>query len=197
MIRVFQIRTMSEGSSVTCQEPELFFRYGESIRAGVPLLPQWQPLHCQFNDGEGEYPQFDFCTTALGFGTLSMTYLGQKKRAALTDMLRKVGELLPIVFPEDDEATIFNVTRIVDCLDQERTEYSPQFLRESIRMPRNPVFRASKLRGVTFFRIPELFPVIYIAEPEAGGFKALYDQLRLMGLEFIEMAVTQDGEGLE
>ena len=168
---------------------DLMWAYGAATEKGERLTDIWQIQPAEIDDGGGKYPLAGFSGTDLG--PYILVHPDALCIPSVMEILRGEGELLPV--PTGEQTSfLFTPYRFVDALDDEKTEFNALDLREGIKSTRYPVFRASKLQGVRFFRIHEYWTPIYLAEPDTGGFKALYDSLGLKGLRFVEMPVTQD-----
>lgn len=73
---------------------------------------------------------------------------------SLADLLEPHGEFLPLCCP-DEELSLFNVTRVIDALDEEASTVS-RLASGRIWMVDRYVFRATEIAGVDAFKIPNL-----------------------------------------
>ncbi len=96
---------------------------------------------------------------------------------ALKPLMRDVGEVLPIPF-DGGELFLLNITRVVDCIDQEKTDWKGD---DEIHF-KSPFFRVGKLADVPAFRVPECIPIVYVQE----NFKLAVEAHALEGLLFLE-----------
>lgn len=190
MIKVYRVIGGVENSaSVSFPMNEIRWSYHTATRLGKHLADIWQIQVAKINDGDGKYPITHF--TGSNLGPYIVVNPQVLNIPAVAEVLRDEGELLPA--PTGEQTSyVFTPLRYIDALDEQRTEFNILDLQEGIKRARSPVFRANSLQGVSFFRIFESWVDIFLAEPDTGGFKALYDSLGLAGLVFIEMPVTQD-----
>lgn len=190
MLTVFKVSGGDDdAAAVSFTMNDLRWSYHTATRLGKRLSDIWQVQDVELDVRDGDHPLATFGCTNLG--PFFMVYPRAMEVPEIANFLKVEGELLPVPIGEDTWH-LFTPLRYVDALDDEKTEFDALDLREGIKSTRYPVFRASKLQGVRFFRIHEYWTPIYLAEPDTGGFKALYDSLGLKGLRFVEMPVTQD-----
>jgi hypothetical protein len=188
MIKVYEI--WKKGGVLQDLQGMDFHELGSIAYRGSSLAPSWKTLDLEVDDGGGHYPLLNFSTDPLNLGTFGVLP-GALQHHLIVKMLQDDGELLPITV-RGKEAKVFHALRFVNGLDDKRTQFRPLELREGRRVTNHPVFRASALVDTRFFRIREYPVAVYLAEPDSGGFKAVYDELKLSGLDFREMPVTQD-----
>jgi hypothetical protein len=188
MIKVYDI--WQHGGALVDTTGTDFWDFMMLALHGEAMLPTWKTCDFDVDDAGGQSPILNFCTGPLGAGVFGVLP-GALKHPRIVSFLEQYGELLPITV-RGKGAKLFNSFRFLDCLDEERTKFDALELREGRRRTNSPVFRSSALVGASFFRIREYPAPIYLAEPDTGGFKALYDELKLRGLEFHEVRVTQD-----
>lgn len=99
--------------------------------------------------------------------------------AALEPMLHEYGELLPLACPDADLA-IYNVTRMIDALDEEASSVIRFSNGRVMRIPRY-AFMSELVRGVDIFKIPCLrVSPTFVSE----DFVKLWQKNGLRGLVF-------------
>lgn len=116
---------------------------------GTPRGSEWQPLEIMAVDTDDEL-------ASLGDHALlgTIPVFSERAVAALKDVLETHGELLPLIYSRQPYFA-FNVTRIVDGLDEERSRVK-RFSSGRIMSVDEFVFTAEHLGGHQIFRIPQL-----------------------------------------
>ncbi|MBX3415939.1 MAG: hypothetical protein KF708_24875 [Pirellulales bacterium] len=128
------------------------YALNESFLTARPLAPTWQPVEVVespqgkeegllLGDVTGVY------TTVPAFNECAVDALG--------DLLRAHGELLPLIHPER-KYYAYNVTSIVDALDEEASEVMYGQSHDYFLMIHQHVFRPEALEGACIFRLPKM-----------------------------------------
>jgi hypothetical protein len=108
--------------------------------------------------------------------------------AAMGDMLRQYGELLPLDCPGED-LVVYNVTRLIDALDEERSVLR-RLESGVLYMIECPAFRPEVVEGVDIFKIPQMGAgTIYVSH----RFVDLWQASKLHGLNFLNTADMTPG----
>lgn len=126
----------------------------ETINAqinGEPRHAAWKPIAVRLiheDEGKGLWPSDSpwLGAHALIFRSTVINVLGRH--------LREYGELLPLACTET-ELLLFNVTRVVDALDEDASSVQ-RFGSGRIMRVHRYVFRAETIRDVDIFKIPNL-----------------------------------------
>ena len=119
---------------------------------GIPLGDSWTPLPVAVlrdQDHRGR-PAGDYPSLAGNIAVFSPRALD-----ALGDLLEGNGEVLPLSCP-DGEYVAFNVTRVVDALDVERSDVRRFKSSGRIRDIERFEFRPELLGGLSIFKLPEI-----------------------------------------
>jgi len=145
---------------------------------GQPFGEDWKPIKIKLirrNDRGKRVRPGDTPGYSPGIPLLS-----QRAVDELGDLLADNGEILPL---ECDDGTyyLFNVTRVIDALDRERSELryfsSTGRLDEVTRY----AFRAEQLEGATIFKIPDFeHSQVYVTDT----FVSAVERAGLVGFEF-------------
>jgi hypothetical protein len=96
--------------------------------------------------------------------------------------LTQYGELLPLLSDGGAEMWVFNITSVVDALDEERSSLV-RFPDQTHRIMkiRTHAFRSDVLNGVGMFKIPQLLRgTVYVNDEVAGAIR----DSGLTGLDF-------------
>ena len=109
---------------------------------------------------------------------------------ALSDLLQGNGELLPIVC-DDEYYSIFNVTRVVDALDEENSELTLFSDGRIMDIDRHAFF-PEKLKGIHVFKIPQIVLMdVFVTDAFVDRVKAA----DLKGFEFRPVWSSKKGSG--
>ncbi len=168
--------TVSEGYEWlnTCERNghEVFQSFDGSRR-----LPDWTPVRVRLvrtDEGAGVMRPSDF--PLLG----SALVLRNRAVDALREFLDVHGELLPLA-PEDEvELVVLNVTTVLDALDEDRSSIMRIPGTRKSMLIKNAVFRASVVRGVDVFRLPNRGSATYVSRRFVDASNAA----GLVGLDF-------------
>ena len=119
---------------------------------GKPIGERWVPLRVEIlRDKEHkDRPSSDF----PGFGAGKPTF-SHRAVEALRDLLADNGELLPLDC-KDGNYWVFNVTRVIDGLDEENSDVE-RFSSGRIMAVERFAFYPDKVRDLSIFKIPQ-FP---------------------------------------
>jgi len=102
-----------------------------------------------------------------------MLLLRQRAADALGRMLEGYGELLPLICREGDPLWTFNVTRLVDALDEQRSDVLLSADSKKILRVKAPVFRTERLTGIHLFKLSQMpRGLIYVTEPFVASVKS-------------------------
>ena len=112
-----------------------------------PMAPTWRPVEVFVHEEELALPASDF------FQLLGGYVFSERAVEALGDLLLGRGELLELDYAEA-VYFIFNVTRLVDALDEERSEilYLPS---GGVMVIERYEFIPERLVGETVFKLPQ------------------------------------------
>ena len=169
---VFQLkRDVARYLWLTFSHEDDFFVLGELD--GRAVAPSWRPRAVRW-PGRGNAPRQvrgDFLT--LGAAPV----FSERAVDALLDLLVPAGELLPLAC-RDGRYYLYNVTQVLDALDERRSELRRFQTCGLLRVVR-PEFRPEALRGAMVFKVPQLRGAVYVTSlfvrrvAEAGltGFK--------------------------
>jgi hypothetical protein len=97
---------------------------------------------------------------------------------AIGGYLEQFGELLPLKCADAD-VSIYNVTRVIDALDEENSTLV-RFDNGRIMYAKTHAFHADIIRGVDIFKVPKLGSAIYVGE----GFVDRWNAHHFRGLSF-------------
>ena len=155
---------------------------------GAPIGAEWVPLRMAWETRGGALPKSDFCGIAGGGFVFNARAVD-----ALGDLLAGRGELLAIeVLDEQQEHYVFNVTRLSDALDEQRSQlayFSDGGLMDIDRYE----FDRGRLADETIFKLRQI-PEVY--EYVTGEFRRRVEQAGLSGFTFDRRVWSaQDGEG--
>lgn len=147
---------------------------------GTPIARRWKPWRplrmCWQTEG-GTRPVPDVCGLAGGGFAFSDRALG-----VLGDLLEESGELLPLEVIGGADCELLNVTRLVDALDEERSEV--------LYLPSGGVMEVDRyeligerLEGEAIFKLPQL----RVYDPfVTDGFRQRVEEAGLTGLQWKE-----------
>lgn len=136
----------------------------------------WEPLVVQWmtEDMEGTL-EGDFPT--LG----NLRVFSQKAVDALLELLVENGELLPLI-SKDGQFYVYNVTRVADALDEERSEVVRFKTSGRIMRIEHYRFRSELLAGLSIFKVPQLTEVFV-----TDAFVKRVQEANLKGFAFREL----------
>jgi hypothetical protein len=117
---------------------------------GKPMLLPWTDVTIGIDPDPRSLPLGDFPSLIPGVPVFS-----PKAVAALRDMLVGNGEILPITI-DGEQYFLYNVTRIVDALDEENSEISRFEGSSRVLDIDEYAFLPRKLSGKVIFKIPQL-----------------------------------------
>ncbi len=126
---------------------------------GRPLAAQWKTARitaADEDDATAELPDFALLGIVPVFSLRGME--------ALLDILKAAGELLPLRYPRG-EYFAFNVTRVVDALDEDESKVQ-RFADGSVMSVSRYAFYPERVRDLPIFKIPEL-PKAYVFVSDA------------------------------
>jgi hypothetical protein len=144
---------------------------------GATRGPGWLPIRMKLiKEDEGDLiaPRRESDFPCFGSGAL---VLRPRALDALRGLVERYGELLPLTC-DDTDLWLFNVTKVVDALDEARSKVV-RFNTGGMRI-RLPVFRASAVQDVVVFKIPQ----------------ALHGPI-FVGRKFVEAVRSADLRGLD
>jgi len=149
---------------------------------GTPKLESWSPPAVFIYKPKHKAGNFYNLSNGL-------LIADQRAAGALRNLFEKAGELLPLPY-KDELYHVLNVTSVVDCLDQNKTEWETTDTGFRYLIKRY-VFRPERLKGSPIFKIPEkvltsIFLVEGLLRPEQE-FRAIVSGEGLKGLIFKEV----------
>jgi hypothetical protein len=170
------------GIGVSLDKHDLIVRIHYDDR---PLLHQWEPLQVHgFDDNpeeEGDFPSMS--------SYFSVPVMSARAWNSLRPLIGYCCEALPIIYPSGRPFFIIHVMETIDCLDQQRSQYTvnevPPYRRIS-RIDRY-AFKASMLRNKHIFKLPVESGGELIVDDE---FRKAVEQNGLKGLEFKELPMV-------
>jgi hypothetical protein len=142
-----------------------------------PAGAAWVPLDAEWiEEGrERALPKGDF--PLLG----TTPTFSRRAVDALLDVLVENGELLPVKVA-DEEYVVYNVTRRIDALDEERSKLV-RFSDGGIMRVERYAFHREKLNQAIIFRVPQLRVPVFVTE----AFVARVRDAGLTGFQFTEV----------
>jgi len=117
---------------------------------GTPMAASWEPLPMFWETEDGAFAPSDFSRVAGGGLVFSARAL-----EALSDLLEGRGELLEIEVVDGSDYHLFNVTHVIDALDEERSEVA-YFSDGGVMDVKRYEFRPEELEGETLFKLSQL-----------------------------------------
>lgn len=143
---------------------------------GRPIAATWVPLEIQevMDDELPAGPVSDF-----PYMHLVPTFSSNAVRE-LEDLLTPHGELLP-VRAKRGEFYVFNVTNVVDALDENRSELERFTSSGRVMRIRRFVFRPDAVAGQTIFKIPQMIRSLVLVTDQ---FRQRVEDRRLTGFVF-------------
>jgi hypothetical protein len=142
-----------------------------------PAGSAWKVLSAEWieDDLNAGKPKSDFPT----LGTTPV--FSQRAVDELLDLLVENGELLPLAV-EDGSYFVYNVTREVDALDEDRSELVRFSTGGVMRIARYE-FDPDQVEGLTIFKIPQSRAKIFVTDAFVGRVRAA----RLTGFDFSQI----------
>lgn len=144
---------------------------------GSPRTPGWRPVKVRRvrADERQAFNPSDF--PWLGAHALVMR---RKPVEALHEILKASGEILPLATDDGTELFVLNVTRVLDAIDEQRSEILRFPGSGRIMRIKSVAFLAPIVRGADIFRLPHRASSTYVSDRFV---KAVQDA-GLEGLEF-------------
>lgn len=150
-------------------------RISDSVAAGSPVAAEWTVPrgHVRKIGGlrEGDFP---YWVDPL-FST--------RARQGLEDLLDPYGEWLPVVTMGGGEFFVYNVTTVIDCLDQERSQLA-RTTSGRVYGARQLAFDAAEIGDRCCFRVPEGVTLSFYM---LGDVVERVEELGLQGLAPLEI----------
>ena len=143
---------------------------------GSSRADSWQPVlverNVKWNRGRYDLPA-DMASMTAGDGIS----LRRSAVEALRDLLEEHGEILPLATEDGVELFAWNITRVIDALDVERSNIS-RFSDGGIMFVNAPAFHEPMVRSVAYFKLPLRCTRIYLGQRfvdrvEAAGLTGL------------------------
>ena len=151
---------------------------------GEPIGDRWTPLKVEVlrDDENKDRPSSDF----PGAGASKPTF-SSRALEALQDMLDSNGETLPLDC-KDGEYWMFNVTRVVDALDEKNCEVK-RFSDGGVMRVERYSFKPERIQGLAIFKILQ-FPCsdIYVTD-------LFVERVKAAGLTGFKFNLLWDSEG--
>ena len=138
---------------------------------GTPMAAGWEPVEVLWDNADGRQGWGDFFTVN---GAPVVT---GRAVEALGDLLEGRGELLPLTVLGGGEAYAFNITRLSDALDRDRSAYV-YYDADRIMKVDDYVFDPDKVEAETIFKLP-IRPKTF--EYVTDGFRHRVEQAGLTG----------------
>lgn len=128
--------------------------------AHVSVGDAWRPIAVEWIDDDlnAGKPKSDYPT--LG----STPVLSQRAIDELMEVLVENGEILPLNGDSAEQYYVYNVTRILDALDTDKSD-AIWFGPGRIMMMKRYAFRDAELEGATIFKVPQLRVQVFVTEP--------------------------------
>jgi hypothetical protein len=143
---------------------------------GCPMNHPWTDVTIGWDPDMRRLPKGDFPSLFTNVPVFS-----RKAATALADLLEGNGELFPVLI-SDEEYFVFNVTRVIDALDESRSEII-RFDGSSRVMDIDVhCFVAEKLENATIFKIPQVTTMdVFVTD----AFVKRVQSARLKGFKFL------------
>ncbi len=123
---------------------------------GTPMKRTWTDVRMEW-DPKSRSPKGDFGLVVV------VPIFNAKAMDTLEDLLDGNGEILPTSC-EGEPWFFFNVTRVIDALDESRSEVCRYLGSTEIRDINKYVFFEEKLTGIAIFKIPQFYKV-FVTDP--------------------------------
>lgn len=158
-MRVFEMRADAETYRWLTTIVESDFNILADL-AHASVGDAWRPVAVEWIDDDlnAGKPKSDYPT--LG----STPALSQRAVDELMEVLVENGEILPLSGGSADRYYVYNVTRILDALDIEKSD-AIWFGPGRIMMMKRYAFRDAELEGATVFKVPQLRVQVFVTEP--------------------------------
>jgi len=142
---------------------------------GTPIAASWEPLRMFWETENGAFAPSDF-SRVPGTGLI----FSARALEALSDLLEGRGELLALEVADGSDYHLFNVTRVIDALDEERSELA-YFSSGRVMDVDRYEFRPEELEGETLFKLAQ-FPRsrLYVTD----AFVERAERAQLTGFDF-------------
>ena len=128
------------------------------VRSGDPVAATWVPIRVErltATSSDSMLPLGDFPT----FGAVPV--FSERAARALVDLLAPHGELLPL---EGEPFLVFNVTTVLDALDEERSDLQ-RFTSGRVMQVNRFVLRPDRLDGSPIFKLSAMPRVdVFVSE---------------------------------
>jgi len=149
--------------------------------SGQPFGRSWQPIRVRLLTDEEQGPK-GMPTGDCPYLESQVPVLSQRAVDALGALLTDNGEVLPLRYDEGSYYA-YNVTRVVDALDKERSEID-YFDDGRVLDIDHHVFDLTRLRGVTIFKVPETaHRDVFVTT----AFVRAVQEARLTGFKFVKL----------
>jgi hypothetical protein len=126
---------------------------------GTPMKLPWTDVTIGWV-AESSLPKGDFLHLVLGLPIFSSRAIN-----VLGDLLEGNGEILPTTC-EGDQLFFFNVTKVIDALDESRSEVIRFDGRSEVMRVARYAFFSEKLTGAVIFKIPQfLTGRVFVTDP--------------------------------
>jgi hypothetical protein len=125
---------------------------------GKPMKRPWTDVKIGLAPDANSFPKGDFPSLIP-----SVPMFSRRAITALGDLLEGNGEALPITC-DSEEYFLFNVTRVVDSLDEPNSEIVRFEGSSRVLNIHNYAFFREKLFGFSIFKIPQLLRNIFVTD---------------------------------
>jgi len=175
-MQIYQLRSNAEECRWLTLVSESDFRVLSDLNEG-PIGAAWEPLPAEWieDDLNAGKPKCDFPT----LGTTPT--FSQRAVDKLLDLLVENGELLPLGLT-DERYFVYNATRQVNALDEDRSELV-RFSSGRIMDIKRYAFRPEQLQSATIFRLPQVRGAVFVTD----RFVERVAEAGLTGFDFAEV----------
>jgi hypothetical protein len=158
MSKVFQLRPSAESHQWLTLSRETDFDVLHDFD-GLPVGAAWRPLAGEWitEGAEWRKPRSDF--PVLG----STPTFSHRAVDALLDLLVPSGELLPLS-GDASGLFVYNVTRVVDALDEERSTLVRFPSSNRVMWVIKHAFHPERVNGETIFKVPQIRGAVFTTE---------------------------------
>ncbi|MFD1424220.1 hypothetical protein CLV36_104261 [Laceyella sediminis] len=144
---------------------------------GKSLIKNWESIELKVPESKKEFPRSDFPNLLKYVPVFS-----QKAKECFYGLLRPLGEFLTVTI-ENEDYFAYNLTNIIDGLDEEQSEVKRFVSSGRIMRIVKHEFVPEKVKEQIMFKIPQDPGSIYVSDL----FVEKYNQHELVGLKFREI----------
>jgi hypothetical protein len=126
---------------------------------GAPMKRPWSDVTIGWDPDMRRLPKGDFPSLFTNVPVFS-----RKAATALADLLKGNGEMFPVVI-SDEEYYVFNVTRVIDALDESRSEIIRFDDTSRVMDIHSHFFLPERLEEASIFKIPQVLTMdVFVTE---------------------------------